>query len=91
MMKSWKAAIEHMGFKRYKYEKYEHMHCMAFRKTQMELTTNHIMSNVSPEMLYIPQDFNDSMNDPNMSGGENRSEVEDDEMRDYFEELPGFL
>ena len=90
MMKSWKQAIEHMGFRRYKYEKHEHMHCMAFRKTEPETRTSHILSKASPEMLYIPQDFNDSMCEPALVG-QLRSETEDGLTKGYFDELPGFL
>ncbi|XP_065184810.1 S-adenosylmethionine sensor upstream of mTORC1-like isoform X1 [Sycon ciliatum] len=32
LMKSWKLAIEQIGFKRWRYEKLEHLHCMAFRR-----------------------------------------------------------
>ncbi|KAH9496363.1 25S rRNA (adenine2142-N1)-methyltransferase [Bulinus truncatus] len=34
MMKSWKLALENLGFLRWKYEKKEHVHCMAFRKVE---------------------------------------------------------
>lgn len=60
MMKSWKQAIEAIGFRRWRYEKQTHIHCMAFRKITDSL------SPLTPEdtvrlsaMLYIPQDFND--------------------------------
>lgn len=32
LMKQWKSAIEGLGFNRWKYEKKQHLHCMAFRK-----------------------------------------------------------
>ena len=58
-MKDWKEAIEHIGFQRCSYEKQDHIHCMAFRKTvqredyssQLDMSTN----------MYIPQDFNTTL------------------------------
>ena len=32
MMRSWKTALEALGFSRWRYVKLEHLHCMAFRK-----------------------------------------------------------
>ena len=32
MMRSWKTAIEALGFRRWRYVKLDHLHCMAFRK-----------------------------------------------------------
>ena len=60
MVKSWRKAIESMGFSRCCYEKLEHLHCMAFRKimnTGDEV--NSIVGGTHPEMLYIPQDSNE--------------------------------
>ncbi len=61
-MKSWKRAIESLGFKRWKYVKQEHLHCMAFRKVTHEHAHGHaqslLVSDVTPDMLYIPQDTN---------------------------------
>ena len=58
-MKSWKRAIESLGFKRWKYVKQEHLHCMAFRKITHEHAPTHaqslLVSDVTPDMLYIPQ------------------------------------
>jgi hypothetical protein len=36
MIKSWKKAIESLGFVRWHYIKLKHLHCMAFRKVQLE-------------------------------------------------------
>ncbi|MBN3271506.1 SAMTR protein, partial [Polyodon spathula] len=88
MMKSWKIAIESLGFKRYKYVKFSHMHLIAFRKVSLK-TTSDLVSRNYPEMLYIPQDFN------NAEEGEYfdvavqvRSDLEDDQMAYNFMELP---
>ena len=57
MMKRWKAAIESLGFSRWRYVKQEHLHCMAFRKTQQ--VHDETLEGVG-EMLTIPQDFSDA-------------------------------
>lgn len=54
MIKSWKAAIESIGFFRWKYHKASHTHCMAFRKTKV---CKAACVGMGPEMLYIHQDF----------------------------------
>ena len=66
MMKSWKAAIESIGFRRWRYEKMEHIHCMAFRKVEEEGSSEGDRMVVGDksgvdyaQMLYIPQDYND--------------------------------
>lgn len=52
MIKSWKAALENLGFARWRYEKLQHLHCMAFRKCykKLGLKSNHTL-------LFIPQDL----------------------------------
>ena len=65
-MKSWREALEtHLGFKRWKYEKLTHLHCMIYRKVKQ------IRGSASEEdfvpyhsLLYIPQDHNDSKTTP---------------------------
>lgn len=62
MVKSWKRAIESMGFNRYRYVKLEHLHCMAFRKIKNAADddeVNSIVGDIHPDMLYIPQDSNE--------------------------------
>nr|XP_033814749.1 S-adenosylmethionine sensor upstream of mTORC1 [Geotrypetes seraphini] len=88
MMKSWKIAIESLGFKRLKYSKFSHMHLMAFRKTSLK-TTNDLVSRNYPEMLYIPQDFN-NMEDEEYSDPPYyvRSDIEDEQLACSFIELP---
>lgn len=54
MMRSWKVAIEAMGFTRWRYAKQEHLHCMAFRKSKADS----VVAEKYSDMLYIPQDSN---------------------------------
>ncbi|XP_015208145.1 S-adenosylmethionine sensor upstream of mTORC1 isoform X1 [Lepisosteus oculatus] len=88
MMKSWKIAVESLGFKRYKYVKFSHMHLMAFRKVSLK-TTSDLVSRNYPEMLYIPQDFNyleeEEFSDVLIPA---RSEFEEDQLVCSFMELP---
>ncbi|NXT92013.1 SAMTR protein, partial [Anhinga rufa] len=88
MMKSWKIAIESLGFKRFKYSKFSHMHLMAFRKTSLQ-TTSDLVSRNYPGMLYIPQDFN-SIEDEEYSNTSCyvRSDTEDEQLACGFMELP---
>jgi hypothetical protein len=80
MMKSWKIAIESLGFKRFKYSKFSHMHLMAFRKISLK-TTSDLVSRNYPGMLYIPQDFN-SIEDEEYSNPSCyvRSDLEDEQL-----------
>ncbi|XP_054633508.1 S-adenosylmethionine sensor upstream of mTORC1 [Dunckerocampus dactyliophorus] len=88
MMRSWRVAVESLGFKRYKYVKYSHMHLIAFRKVSLA-TTSDLVSRNYPEMLYIPQDFHSNEED---EGGDvavqPRSDFEDDQLAWGFAELP---
>ncbi|XP_053742302.1 S-adenosylmethionine sensor upstream of mTORC1 [Synchiropus splendidus] len=88
MMRSWRVAVESLGFKRYKYVKYSHMHLLAFRKVSLT-TTSDLVSRNYPEMLYIPQDFN-SNEEEDLTEAESqpRSEFEDEQMAWGFTELP---
>lgn len=63
MMKSWKIAIESLGFIRWRYIKLEHLHCMAFRKIFNAGEQSLFLSGITPDMLYIPQDFHDITDD----------------------------
>ncbi|KAM4677315.1 S-adenosylmethionine sensor upstream of mTORC1 [Discoglossus pictus] len=87
MMKSWKIAIESLGFKRMTYSKSSHMHLMCFRKTSLKTTSDLITRNY-PDMLYIPQDFNSAAEDEYCSPCYTRSEIEDDQLAYTFSELP---
>ncbi|XP_059916318.1 S-adenosylmethionine sensor upstream of mTORC1 isoform X2 [Gadus macrocephalus] len=92
MMRSWRVAVESLGFRRCKYVKFAHMHLLAFRKVSLA-TSSDLVSQNYPEMLYIPQDFNAA--DEDDGGGEAeppppppRSELEDDQLAWGFAELP---
>ncbi|KAK7891613.1 hypothetical protein WMY93_023576 [Mugilogobius chulae] len=88
MMRSWRVAVESLGFKRYKYVKYAHMHLIAFRKVSLA-TTSDLVSRNYPEMLYIPQDFNTNEEEEGLDVPVYvRSEFEDDQMAFGFNELP---
>ncbi|XP_068132584.1 S-adenosylmethionine sensor upstream of mTORC1 isoform X2 [Hyperolius riggenbachi] len=87
MMKSWKIAIESLGFKRMTYSKFSHMHLMAFRKTSLKTTSDLITRNY-PDMLYIPQDFNYVGEGEYYSPLYARSELEDEQLAYTFSELP---
>ncbi|GCC26542.1 S-adenosylmethionine sensor upstream of mTORC1 [Chiloscyllium punctatum] len=88
MIKSWKTAIESLGFKRYKYVKFSHMHLLAFRKISLQ-TTSDLVSRNYPEMLFIPQDFNNIDEEEHSDAShQDRSEMEDDQIAYSFLELP---
>ncbi|XP_028815150.1 S-adenosylmethionine sensor upstream of mTORC1 [Denticeps clupeoides] len=87
MMRSWRTALESLGFRRYKYKKSSHMHMLAFRKVSLT-TTSDLVSNNYPEMLYIPQDFH-SLEQEGLDGEiQMRSDLEDDQIAHDFTELP---
>ncbi|CAL8295873.1 unnamed protein product [Boreogadus saida] len=94
MMRSWRVAVESLGFRRCKYVKFAHMHLLAFRKVSLA-TSSDLVSQNYPEMLYIPQDFNAADEDEDGGGGGEaepppppRSELEDDQLAWGFAELP---
>lgn len=88
MMRSWRVAVESLGFKRYKYVKYSHMHLIAFRKVSLA-TTSDLVSQNYPEMLYIPQDFTTNEEEDGLDAPlYARSDVEDEQIAWGFVELP---
>ncbi|XP_038126804.1 S-adenosylmethionine sensor upstream of mTORC1 [Cyprinodon tularosa] len=89
MMRSWRVAVESLGFKRCKYVKYSHMHLMAFRKVSLA-TTSDLVSRNYPEMLYIPQDFHSNEEEEDAAAPQQalRSDMEDDQLAWGFMELP---
>ncbi|XP_014906240.1 S-adenosylmethionine sensor upstream of mTORC1 [Poecilia latipinna] len=88
MMRSWRVAVESLGFKRYKYVKYAHMHLIAFRKVSLA-TTSDLVSRNYPEMLYIPQDFSSNEEEEECGAAlPLRSDFEDDQLAWGFTELP---
>ncbi|XP_062856809.1 S-adenosylmethionine sensor upstream of mTORC1 [Trichomycterus rosablanca] len=89
MMRSWRVAIESLGFRRYKYVKFSHMHMLAFRKVSAT-TSSDLVSHNYPEMLYIPQDFG-AVDDGEVfmeSYQPVRSDFEDEQVALSFSELP---
>lgn len=88
MMRSWRVAVESLGFKRYKYVKFSHMHLIAFRKVS-PTTSSDLVSRNYPEMLYIPQDFN-TLDEEGFTDCYElpRSDFEDDQLACSFAELP---
>ncbi|XP_003383071.1 PREDICTED: probable methyltransferase BMT2 homolog [Amphimedon queenslandica] len=57
MMKSWRSAIEGIGFQRWKYVKDVHLHCLGFRKTALTPASGY--SSILKEWhrnITIPQD-----------------------------------
>ena len=87
MVKSWRTAIESLGFTRWRYIKDTHLHYMAFRKTSME-PCDMSSGEVGPDMLYIPQDFNEDLEESVFSDCLPQSEADIAELSDAFRELP---
>ncbi|XP_049886173.1 S-adenosylmethionine sensor upstream of mTORC1 [Pectinophora gossypiella] len=85
IMKCWQYTLANIGFTRIKYEKFKHMHCMAFRKASCkDIAQRWASLHRKPYMqyaLHIPQDFNDNTEETIYSQ-EIKIEVED------FMELP---
>ena len=89
MMKSWKSAIEGIGFHRWKYIKETHLHCMAFRKTTGILPGDHyrrVLENHS--LLYIPQDSHELGGQPESDVNARLFPQGQPTPRQSFEQLP---
>ncbi|GFX01740.1 s-adenosylmethionine sensor upstream of mTORC1 [Trichonephila clavipes] len=86
MIKSWKVALEKIGFKRVKYDKLTHLQCMAFAKvcrfSEIDITTCKSVA----DLLYIRQDFKSY--DEDLPPTDDRSEEENQNICDQFLELP---
>jgi len=66
-MKSWQTALEnYLGFKRWRYEKLTHLHCMIYRKVAEvdDVPPSTLDAGELYAMLYIPQDRNQSGTTP---------------------------
>ncbi|XP_014003619.1 S-adenosylmethionine sensor upstream of mTORC1 [Salmo salar] len=88
MMRSWRVAVESLGFRRCKYIKFSHMHLIAFRKVSLT-TTSDLVSRNYPEMLYIPQDFQSHEEEDYTDVlVQAHSVFEDDQLAWGFTELP---
>ncbi|XP_041457773.1 S-adenosylmethionine sensor upstream of mTORC1-like [Lytechinus variegatus] len=88
MVKSWRTAIESLGFTRWRYRKDTHMHYMAFRKTSQEPPGDLSGNEVGPDMLYIPQDFNEEVEESVFSDCLPKTEAEIADLSEAFNELP---
>ncbi|WAR26934.1 SAMTR-like protein, partial [Mya arenaria] len=91
MVKSWKTAIESLGFKRWRYVKQEHLHCMVFRKVTItsEDKQQRFLKGITPDMIYIPQDFNDVENFESVNTDYGYCEQNEEFYRSHaFNELP---
>jgi hypothetical protein len=88
-MKSWKIAIESLGFKRWRYIKQEHIHCMVFRK--IELTDKDkqesFLKGITPDMIYIPQDFHNVPNNCSASDDDATSPYSYEDEQFYREHI----
>lgn len=86
MMKSWKLALEKIGFIRVKYEKLQHVHCMAFRKIKDEsIFIDGMEQDSISKLLFIPQDFNNYSKEEHIL---ERTEEESYNICTNFLELP---
>lgn len=86
IMKCWQFALANIGFSRIKYEKFKHMHCMAFRKNICKDTAVR-WANLHRETymqcaIHIPQDFLKEIEIGDYSN------VKTDVSVDDFQELP---
>ncbi|XP_072026370.1 S-adenosylmethionine sensor upstream of mTORC1-like isoform X2 [Amphiura filiformis] len=89
MVKSWKKVIESLGFTRCRYVKDTHLHFMAFRKTTLE-PPSVVSAEISPDMLYIPQDYNEDLEESVFLDDYPRSDDDDRRCSDLFSELPEY-
>ena len=88
MMKSWRAAIESIGFHRCVYHKSQHLHCMAFRKTHPSSEFSSLLKDYR-QSLYIPQDLNTISQQPsNDSLSKEESKSKAATVQADFSELP---
>jgi hypothetical protein len=88
MIRSWTTAITSIGFSKWKYEKLEHIHCLVFRKTDVECC---VMGEMA-DLMYIHQDALEVglEDDPGTSRGPER-ERDEEEIRQAMSALPGPL
>ena len=92
MIKSWRTAIESIGFLRWKYHKDSHTHCMAFRK-KIACTGSdsekHEKARISMhEMMYIHQDLDENVEVTNDDSKHEDDEVTSISLAEGFDELP---
>jgi hypothetical protein len=83
MIKSWKQCLEEIGFQRICYLKQEHIHCMAFRRLESGSVDRH----ERPEMLYIPQDFQEDNEETEQAP----VAYDPDDIAGDFSQLPNYI
>ena len=86
MIKSWRTAVELIGFERIKYSKLEHLHCMAFRKVSQG--SAEIDKHMDYDAMFIPQDSNEIEEDEIVRKPQELTQEEEQELRETFTELP---
>lgn len=95
VMKSWRYSLASVGFLRVSYKKLKHLHCMAYRKCFNIDVPKYWFSNQhcdkEPEdLMYIPQDFHEyDDRSVKVKPVEERSEFDNEVLRDIFSSLPG--
>ncbi|XP_069141999.1 S-adenosylmethionine sensor upstream of mTORC1-like isoform X2 [Argopecten irradians] len=90
MIKSWRQAIESIGFVRWRYVKLDHIHCLAFRKLHTGEVRDKEVGPASSDMLYIPQDFHDDDHEDAEVVRHSGTESDNENNSRTFEELPIF-
>ncbi|CAG0883876.1 unnamed protein product [Darwinula stevensoni] len=103
MVKSWKIALQRMGFLRYSLQRRRHIHCMAFRKLPVpqvawleadrdwkQYHKEPLTPEVLPSLLFIPQDSNAELNESSHEVSKGDLHFGPDDLRDNFKELPFF-
>ena len=88
MIKSWKIAIESIGFLRWKYHKDNHTHCMAFRKTTVCTEKYSEKTEGTHEMLYIHQDLDEDFAEEDNFSQVSDAEEDTSSLAEGFNALP---
>ena len=90
MIKSWKIAIEGIGFLRWKYHKDDHTHCMAFRKKTVCCEKFNAESGVEAphELLYIHQELDQNFTEEDGCSKVVYTKEKTTELAEGFDALP---
>ena len=94
LIRDWKIALETVGFKKWRYVKLEHLHCLVFRKNRLKCGSEENEELI--EMLKVHQDFsrtevdealnNDVSSEENIAGKQNLKD--DHYLTDLLHEMP---
>ena len=84
IMRQWKESIERVGFRRWRYDKQQHLHCMAFRRLPGMATDGPVGA------LAIPQDNQEDCSSDEDLFSEPRTVEDDENVAQNFSELPSF-